>query len=110
MKVENMTSPNGNKVANQFIITDEKGRYFQSYSSIVVFVPEYPERAFFAQAEPHKCLNDFGLHNWPKVHLDHDKWDYSKTTGKYRNQFLGETKKQTQAKIDSGEYVLTDLN
>ena len=44
------------------------------------------------------------------VELDRDKWDYSKTTGKYRNQFLGETKKETQAKIDSGEYILTDLN
>ena len=25
-------------------------------------------------------------------------WDYSKTTGKYRNQFLGEDKKQTENK------------
>ena len=36
--------------------------------------------------------------------------DYSVTTGKYRNQFLGETKKETEAKIKSGEYILTDLN
>ena len=35
--------------------------------------------------------------------------DYSVTTGKYRNQFLGETKKETEAKIKSGEYILTDL-
>jgi hypothetical protein len=42
--------------------------------------------------------------------IDKNKWDYSTTTGKYRNQFLGETKKETQAKIDSGEYILTDLN
>jgi hypothetical protein len=32
------------------------------------------------------------------------------TTGKYRNQFLGETKKDTEAKIKSGEYILADLN
>ena len=42
--------------------------------------------------------------------LDSYYWDYSVTTGKYRNQFLGETKAETQAKIDSGEYQLVDLN
>jgi len=36
MKVENMTSPQGNKVANQFIITDDDNNdYFQSYRSII---------------------------------------------------------------------------
>ncbi len=45
-----------------------------------------------------------------KIFIDRNKWDYSVTTGRYRNQFLGETKKETQAKIDSGEYILTDLN
>ena len=94
MKVENMTSPRSySKVANQFIITDDKGRYFQSYRSIIVFRP------FFSG-----CVAS------DRVQLDRQYWDYSKTTGKYRNQFLGETKKETQAKIDSGEYVLTDLN
>lgn len=97
MKVENMTSSSGKKVANQFIIRDkEKGQcgwtvvYFQSYDSIIV-----------------KIVNVAGGH---KTYLDHDNWDYSKTTGKYRNQFLGETKAETQKKIDSGEYILTDLN
>lgn len=42
--------------------------------------------------------------------LDRDTWDYSTTTGKYRNQFLGESKKETQAKIDSGVYKLDNLN
>jgi len=44
------------------------------------------------------------------VELDKNNWDYSKTTSKYRNRFLGETKKETQRKIDSGIYILTDLN
>ena len=35
---------------------------------------------------------------------------YSKTTSKYRNMFLGETTKETQKKINSGEYILTNLN
>ena len=45
-----------------------------------------------------------------KVTLDSKYWDYSATTGYYRNQFLGETKKETQAKIGSGEYKLKYLN
>jgi len=45
-----------------------------------------------------------------KTQLDEKYWDYSKTTGKYRNQFLGENKKETEKKIASGEYILTDLN
>jgi hypothetical protein len=33
MKIENMTSTNGNKVANQFIINDDNGNtFFQSYN------------------------------------------------------------------------------
>ena len=37
MNVTNMTSSNGNKVANQFIVTDENtNEYFQSYNSMIV--------------------------------------------------------------------------
>lgn len=100
MKVRNMTSPNGNKVANQFIIEDATikhttpngteypitGTMFQSYDSNIVFISNQ------------------------HVLLDCNYWDYSVTTNKYRNIFLGETKKETEAKIDSGEYILTDLN
>ena len=35
MKVQNMTSARGNKIANQFIITDKGEEYFQSYRSII---------------------------------------------------------------------------
>ena len=42
MKTENMTSTNGNKVANQFIITDDNGSvFFQSYKSIIVKIPMF---------------------------------------------------------------------
>lgn len=94
MKVKNMENKNGRAVPNQFIITDGRPVFkqvFQSYDSIIV------EKLW----EPG--------HGW-RVRLDRDTWDYSKTTGRYRNQFLDETKKETQAKIDSGEYVLTNLN
>ena len=86
--VENMHSNNNNPVPNQFTIRTREGNYFQSYSSIIIFKP----------------------HNGEKIELDVNKWDYSVTTGKYRNQFLGESKKETEAKIKSGEYILTDLN
>ena len=33
------------------------------------------------------------------VWLDEETWDYSTTTGRYRNQFLGEDKKATEKKI-----------
>jgi hypothetical protein len=45
-----------------------------------------------------------------RIRLDETYWDYSKTTGKYRNLFLGETKSETEKKIKSGEYILTNLN
>lgn len=76
-------------VKNQFFITDdEENRFFQSYNSIIV-----------------KREATTG-----KIFLDTKYWDYSKTTGKYRNLFLMETKAETQAKIDNGIYTLTDLN
>lgn len=90
MKVQNMKSSNGNAVANQFIVFDADATYFQSYGSVIV-------KTTFEDGER-------------VVYLDERFWDYSKTTGKYRNQFLGETKAETQKKIDSGEYKLADLN
>ena len=59
MKVQNMTGRSGREATNQFIITDEKGEYFQSYSTIIIFKP------------------------WAgKTQLDKNSWDYSATTGK----------------------------
>jgi hypothetical protein len=88
IKVSNMTSAQGNDLPNQFIITTPEGNYFQSYNSIIVFIP-----------------NDSD-----KVYLDEHYWNYSVTTGKYRNLFLHETKKDTEQKIKSGQYILTNLN
>lgn len=87
MKVKNMTGSNGNKIANQFILSDNGTTYFQSYDSIIAKINENGETV-----------------------LDKDCWDYSTTTGKYRNLFLGEIKKETEAKIKSGEYKLAELN
>ena len=89
VKVSNMTSSNGNKIANQFIIETESGLYFQSYNSIIAYKP-------FTH----------GL----KTILDKDYWEYSTTTGKYRDLFLNEDRKETERKIKSGQYVLGTLN
>ena len=44
MKTENMTSTSGNKVANQFIITDDNGNtFFQSYKSVIAKI-YYPHQ------------------------------------------------------------------
>lgn len=86
-KVSQFEGRNG-AVKNQFEITTPQGRIFQSYESVIAFIP-----------------NDGG-----KIQLDSKYWDYSVTTSKYRNQFLGEDKKATEKKIAAGEYELTDLN
>ena len=87
IKVLNMTSPKGNKIANQFVISTPEGSYFQSYNSVIAFI-----------------------NNEGRVFLDRNKWDYSTTTGKYRNIFLGENKKLTEKRINNNNYVLIDLN
>lgn len=97
MKVKNMTSNKGNKIANQFIIEDVYANVqgtmlascdvFQSYDSIIV-VKDLTGRIF----------------------LDSDTWNYSPTTSKYRNIFLGESTKETQKKIGLGVYKLVNLN
>jgi len=44
------------------------------------------------------------------VYLDSFFWDYSPTTGKYRNIFLGEKKSETLKKIKAGIYKVINLN
>ena len=89
MKVSIITSKaSGKPVANQFIIyDDENNSFFQSYDTIIVKID-----------------------NYGNVFLDKNSWDYSRTTSKYRNQFLDETEKKTEKKIASGEYQLVNLN
>lgn len=87
-----MTSRNGNKIANQFVITSNDGNVitFQSYASEIATI-------------------DW---NHRTITIGRD-WDYSTTTGKYRNLFFDEyfhilnTKKAIQVfhdlKDDNGE-------
>jgi len=68
MHVENLTSTrSGREVPNQFRISGEGKTVFQSYSSMIATID----------------------HNAHAILIGED-WDYSKTTGKYRNQFFEE--------------------
>ena len=89
MKIRNMQSPNGNDVPNQFIIEDGNAVYYQSYDSIIV-------------------KKTFGVEG--RIVLDEKYWNYSKTTGKYRNIFLGESKAETERKIAEGIFKLENRN
>lgn len=86
VKVYNMDGKSG-PVANQFVIETDEGEYFQSYRTVIAFQPRDG-----------------------KIQLDANKWDCSKTTGKFRNQFLREKKAETERKIKDGTYKLVDLN
>ena len=86
MIVSNMTSSNGSKVANQFIIENGNTTVFQSYDSVIVKIEN-------------------GV-----TYLDETYYSYSKTTVKYRNNFLGEDTKTIERKIKEGVYILTNLN
>jgi len=90
MKVSNMRSRNGNPVPNQLIIHTPEATFFQSYDTIII-------KTTFIDGKR-------------KVFLDSDAWDYSKTTARYRNDFLGCDSKTVKARIASGEYELADLN
>ena len=65
MKVEQMENTRGNKVDNQFVIQDGEKIVFQSYNSLIVEV-------------------DF---NKKAITIGPD-YNYSTTTGKYRNLFF----------------------
>ena len=84
IRVDNMTDNNRNAIPNQFDINGTDFRLFQSYASPIVM-----------------------RHNG-KTYIFKD-YAYSKTTSKYRNQFLGETLKETNDKLKSGEYIAVDF-
>lgn len=68
LKVRNMTSPRtGREVANQFVIENGDVTLFQSYRSPIVEIDR----------------------NTRTIRVYED-WSYSRTTSKYRNQFLDE--------------------
>ena len=84
VRVDNMTGNSGNSIPNQFEIQGDNFRLFQSYRSPIAMF--YKGKTFIFR-----------------------DWDYSNTTGKYRNMFLNEDKKTTLSKLKSGEYISVDF-
>ena len=66
---------------NQIVVSFTNGEVFESYNQPIVIK-----------------LNNI-------TYLT-DKWDYSKNTGKYRNRYLNETKKEIEKKIKDGLYLV----
>lgn len=77
MKIENMKSTKGSKVANQFII--EFGNYtaFQSYSTLIA------------------------VYDHENDTLYQDENFYSRTTSKYTNMFIEQYQPLTISKVDN---------
>lgn len=86
MKVNNLLSSSGNKVANQFVIETDNKIYFQSYNSMIACVEK------------------------SKIYLDPVYYKYSKTTSKYLNRFLNMNSKEVQEAIKSGLIEFKNLN
>lgn len=85
MLVRNLKSAKGNTIANQFIIDNDYVVYFQSYESIIIT-----------------------LDLWTKTIFVHEDYNYSKTTGKYRNLFFEEYGFSGLANIKTLEKALQD--
>ena len=104
------------KRVQQYYITS----IFQSYKSMIA-IKGYEMREFNRDTDKDLDLSDcyFLRDDWdewvvdynkPLVILDNLRWDYSTTTGKYRNIFLNEKKELTSKLIKTNTYLLANLN
>jgi hypothetical protein len=93
VSVRPMTSRGGNELANQQIMSDPAGETFVSYGTKIAY-------------RSHKRYED----GERRIVLDKDYWDYSRTTSKYRNEFLGFGIDECRRRISNGKIELADLN
>lgn len=75
----NLKTPRGGYAKDQIVLCYENARVFKSYNSIIAIV------------------------HYDGVIIGRD-FEYSKTTGTYRCQFLGENIAETRKNIKSGKY------
>ena len=92
--VEQMTSRSGNVVPNQTILSDMTGRTFVSYGSKIVY--QSKDRA--SDGLPLEII------------VDENYWDYSRTTGKYRNEFMNMGVQDVRDHIKEGRIQVGNLN
>ena len=93
VSVRPMTSRGGNELANQQIMSDPAGETFVSYGTKIAY-------------RSHKRYED----GERRIVLDKNYWDYSRTTSKYRNEFLGFGVDECRRRISNGKIELADLN
>ena len=86
MIINNMISDKGNTIPNQYVIRLDNCDVFQSYETVI-------------------AIRDYDLN---EVYLNKEYYDYSNTTSKYRNKYLGLTTKETEQKIKAKEFVLVN--
>ena len=88
-RVQNMDSPIGGPVANQFHIITDDASVFQSYRTVIAVRPHDHE-----DGEPEVYLSA--------------AYDCSRTTMKYLKQFLGHGISETRRRIEEGRYVVSE--
>lgn len=96
LSVEPMTSRGGNPLANQQIMSSNLGQMFVSYGTNICY------------KSTHRYKD--GDVSRPKYIFDEYYWNYSRTTSKYRNEFLGFGVDECRKGIKEGWIKLTDLN
>jgi hypothetical protein len=92
--VEQMTSRSGNTVPNQTILSDMTGKTFVSYGSKIV----YQSKTKGSDGLPLEII------------VDETYWDYSRTTGKYRNEFMNMGVQEVRNHIKNGRIKVGNLN
>ena len=93
VSVRSMTSNSGNTNPNHQIITEPHGEVMVSYGTKICFM------SFDSNKEGKK-----------RIILDENYWDYSTTTGRFRNQFLGMGIQECREGIKDGSIELSNLN
>tara|TARA_R100001198_G_C5125341_1_gene146113 strand:+ start:265 stop:585 length:321 start_codon:yes stop_codon:yes gene_type:complete len=92
MIINNMISDKGNTIPNQYIIRLDKCDVFQSYEAVI-------------------AIRNYDYVNGKyEVYLNKEYYDYSRTTSKYRNKYLGLTNKEVKEKIKAKEFFLITDN
>ena len=79
--IQNMKTNSGGYASNQFIVYSTEGVYFISYQSVIAFKPINSITKYIG--------NDY---------------DYSRTTMRYLQKFLGHDIKETRKRLEAGVY------
>ena len=103
MRVTQLINSKGNPAANQFVISDVPAGKFKDQQSKIA-IPHHTGTMFQSYNSNICFVDDSDM-----VFLDEKYWNYSRTTSRHRGIFLNESTKETESKIQSGKYVLCNL-